>query len=199
VGVGARVLVLLSCAVLLGSGGCTSDAELAEASFSAEHEDARARVWIPINEPRSIGTYRVDVSWSDGTSDRAEGQRDGMVASVWLADLTGDDAPEAVVAVSSAGSGTYGSVHVYGRRGDELSRLQVGALTDSQSVGYMGHDVFSIGDGRLWRSYPIYREGDTNAAPSGGEARFWYSFSDGRWVADDEDADLGNAVWRCEF
>jgi hypothetical protein len=191
VGPGARVLALLSCAVLLWSGGCGSDAELAEASFSAEHEDARARVWIPINEPRSIGTYRVDVSWSDGTSDRAEGQRDGMVAGVWLADLTGDDAPETVVAVSSAGSGTYGSVHVYGRLDGELTRLQMGALVDSQAVGYRGHDVFSVEDGRLCRSYPVYREGDANAAPSGGEARFWYSFSDGRWVAEDENAASG--------
>jgi hypothetical protein len=174
----------VSCLVLLVSAGCSSDADLAEASFSAEHEGARARVWIPINEPRSVGTYRADVNWTDGTTDRAEGQRDGMVADVWLADLTGDGPPELVVALSSAGSGTYGSVHVYGRRDEGLVRLHVGALADSQMAGYMGHDAFSIEGGRLYRSYPVYEEGDVNATPSGGHARFRYSFSDGSWVAE---------------
>jgi hypothetical protein len=184
VGIAGRVLVLASCAILLLSAGCSSDADLAEASFSAEHAGVRARVWIPINEPRSVGTYRADVSWSDGTTDRAEEQRDGMVAGVWLADLTEDGSPELVIAISSAGSGTYGSVHVYGRRDEGLGRLHVSALTDSQTVGYMGHDLYSVEGGRLYRSYPMYKDGDVNATPSGEQARFSYSFPEGRWVAE---------------
>jgi hypothetical protein len=114
---------------------------------------------------------------------RAEAERDGMVAGVWLADLTDDRAPELVVAMSSAGSGTYGSIHVYGRRNGGLDRLQVATLADDQTSGYMGHDVFSIDGGRLYRSYPVYEEGDSNAAATGGKARFWYSFPECRWVA----------------
>jgi hypothetical protein len=162
--------------------GCGSDDDLAEAVYMADCEGVSARVWIPINEPRSVGTYRAEVAWGGGVSDRTEAERDGMISGVWLADLVGDPSPELVVAMSSAGSGSYGSVHVHGRTGDGLVRVPVGALGDGAPEGYMGHDTFEVAGGRLTRSHPVYLEEDPNAAPSGGDVSYWYSFSDSLWV-----------------
>jgi hypothetical protein len=48
--------------------------------------------------------------------------------------------------------------------------------------GYRGHDTFSLLNGELRRSYPIYKDGDTNASPSGGLARYRYDMAENRWV-----------------
>ena len=179
-----RLLAAGCCIALLASvWGCGSDEDLAEAIYTAGHGDSSVRVWIPIDEPRSTGTYRADVEWGDGVTDRIEEEREGMIAGVWMEDLAGDGQPELVVATASAGSGTYGVVHVYGRTDSGLEALELAPLSEVQRVGYMGHDVFSVEDGRLGRSHPIYAESDANASPSGGTAAFHYSFADSAWIA----------------
>jgi len=181
---GRRVLAAGWCIALLASVcGCGSDEDLAEAIYTAGHGDASVRVWIPINEPRSTGTYHARVEWGDGVTDRIEEERDGMIAGVWMEDLAGDGQPELVVATASAGSGTYGAVRVYGRTGSEPDVLGLAPLSEAQKIGYMGHDVFSVEGGRLGRSHPIYLESDPNASPSGGTAAFHYSFADSAWIA----------------
>jgi hypothetical protein len=171
-------------ALLSAAGGCARDEDLAEAVYVAEYEGAKARIWIPVNEPRSIGTYRAEVDWPDGTRDRIEAERNGMVAGVWLSDLEGDGTLELVVAMSSAGSGTYGSADVYRNRDGKLTPVGLSSLDDAQHPGYMGHDTFSVVGGRLLRSYPVYRSGDPNAAPTGGTVRLSYSFADSAWVSE---------------
>jgi len=181
---GRRALAAGWCVALLASVcGCGGDEDLAEAIYTAGHGDASVRVWIPINEPRSTGTYRADVEWGDGVTDRVEQERDGMIAGVWMEDLAGDGQPELVVATSSAGSGTYGVVRVYGRTGSGLDVLGLAPLSEAQRTGYMGHDVFSVEGGRLVRTHPTYVEGDPNSSPSGVTAAFHYSFADSAWVA----------------
>ena len=55
-------------------------------------------------------------------------------------------------------------------------------LAEAQRVGYMGHDHFEVVDGVLWRSFPLYANGDANAAPTGGTRRLRYDFDEHRWV-----------------
>jgi hypothetical protein len=178
-----RLVAVVALAALVAACGCARDDELAEAAYFAEWGAVTARVWIPVNEPRSIGTYRAEVTWPDGTVDRIGGERDGMIAGVWLADLENDGAPDLVVALTSAGSGSYGSVHVYRHRGSAFISIPVSDLSDAQKVGYMGHDAFSVEGGRLDREFPRYLEGDPNASPSGGRVRLRYSFADSAWMA----------------
>jgi hypothetical protein len=167
---------------LAAASGCADDADLAEAIFTARDDETSARVWIPVNEPRSVGTYRGEVVWSDGSTLLLEAERDGMISDVWLADLTGNGSPELVVASQSAGSGSYGSVDVYRRSGDAMLRLEISPLKREQREGYMGHDSFLVERDTLYRSYPVYLEGDPNAGPTGGRARLRYSFAEGLWV-----------------
>ena len=48
----------------------------------------------------------------------------------------------------------------------------------------MGHDQFAIGEAALLRRFPIYRNGDTNAAPTGGVRQLQYKLKAGEagWV-----------------
>jgi len=179
---GRLILAVSACIALAAAAGCARDEGLAEGTYAAQHAGVRARVSIPIEEPRSIGTYRAEVEWPDGTREQIQAERDGMVSNVWLVDLDSNGDQELVVAMSSAGSGAYGSVHVYERRNSSFGRLGLAPLSDDQRVGYMGHDVFSIEAGCLLRSYPVYLEGDPNSTPTGGEAVFWYSLADTAWV-----------------
>lgn len=55
------------------------------------------------------------------------------------------------------------------------------ALEDDPDVtrGYMGHDEFAVGEGSLLRRFPVYREGDNNAAPTGGTRQIRYKLEAG--------------------
>jgi hypothetical protein len=46
--------------------------------------------------------------------------------------------------------------------------------TSAAARGYMGHDEFAIVENSLVRRFPVYRDGDTNAAPSGGTRQIQY-------------------------
>jgi hypothetical protein len=46
----------------------------------------------------------------------------------------------------------------------------------------MGHDVVELRNGQLIRSFPLYRRGDTNAAPSGETVTYRYSLRQCAWV-----------------
>lgn len=182
----SRIGIGVALGALIAAGGCARDDELAEASYFARWEDTTARVWIPTNEPRSLGTYRAEVEWPDGTTDRIEADRDGMIADVWLADLESDGALELVVALASAGSGSYGSVHVHRRRDGAYGLVPLAELEEAERAGYMGHDVFTVEEGRLYRTFPRYEEGDPNASPSGGRVRLRYSFAENAWVVESD-------------
>ena len=178
----AAANILLLGLAALAAAGCASDEDLVEVLLTAQCSGVSARVWMPVNEPRSIGTYRAEIVWQDGTRCSFSGAREGMLSNVWLADLCGDGAPELVVTCASAGSGSYGTVDVYRHDSGGMVQVDVAPLDVERATGYMGHDSFFIDGGRLYRSYPVYADGDKNAEPTGGESALWYSFADSTWV-----------------
>jgi hypothetical protein len=52
------------------------------------------------------------------------------------------------------------------------------------SKGYMGHDEFRVVESTLVRRFPVYREGDANAKPTGGTRQIQYKLAAGEegWV-----------------
>jgi len=177
-----RASTLVLALLVLAAAGCARDEDLVEVLLTAQCSGVSARVWMPVNEPRSTGTYRGEIVWQDGTSHSVSAKREGMLGDVWLADLCGDGTPELVVTCASAGSGSYGTVDVYRYEAGRVVEVDVAPLDAEQSTGYMGHDSFFIDDGRLYRSHPVYADGDPNAEPTGGQSSFWYSFADSTWV-----------------
>jgi hypothetical protein len=112
---------------------------------------------------------------------------DGTVTGAEVADLNKDESPEIYIFITSAGSGSYGSLVAYGANDNKLlSEIYLPPLEDDKinSKGYMGHDSFAVKGNRLSRSFPFYLEGDTNADPTGGVRDLQYKLIAGEngWI-----------------
>jgi hypothetical protein len=112
---------------------------------------------------------------------------DGTVTGAEVADLNVDGSPEIYVYVTSAGSGSYGSLVAYSvNRRKSLSEIYLPPVTEDKvaSKGYMGHDEFAVGEGVLLHRFPVYRDTDTNAKPTGGTRQLQYKLVPGEagWV-----------------
>jgi len=112
---------------------------------------------------------------------------DGTVTGAEVADLNFDGSPEIYVYATSAGSGSYGSLIAYGTNNRKsMSPIYLPPVVDhpEASKGYMGHDEFAVVELGLVQRFPIYREGDTNAEPTGGTRQVQYKLEAGEagWV-----------------
>jgi hypothetical protein len=112
---------------------------------------------------------------------------DGAAYRAEVADLDANGWPEVYVYISAAGSGSYGSLVAYAvNNGKSATPIYMRPLTDDSvaSAGYMGHDEFAVVENRLVRRFPVYREGDTNSAPSGGMRQLQYKLVPGEagWI-----------------
>jgi hypothetical protein len=109
-------------------------------------------------------------------------EADGSVSGADAADINKDGSPEIYVYVNSAGSGSYGSLIAYSANHKKsMSEIYLSPLEDDKvnSKGYMGHDRFSIKDNHLVRSFPVYKDGDSNANPTGGTRQLEYKLVQG--------------------
>lgn len=102
---------------------------------------------------------------------------DGIVTGAEVADINADGSPEIYVYVNSAGSGSYGTLVAYSANNKKsLSGIYLPPLEDDKknSVGYMGHDEFTIIENSFARRFPVYNEGDANCCPKGGTRQLQY-------------------------
>lgn len=107
---------------------------------------------------------------------------DGHVVLAEVADLNVDGSPEIYVYAQSAGSGSYASLVAYSaNKKKSLSEIYLPPITDDPkaSKGYRGHDEFRVVESTLVRRFPVYREGDTNAKPTGGTRQIQYKLAAG--------------------
>ena len=112
---------------------------------------------------------------------------DGSAYKSELADLDRNGWPELYIYVSSAGSGSYGSLVAYAvNHGKSMTPIYLRPITEDAAAGkgYMGHDAFAIVENRLLRRFPIYRDKDTNSAPTGGTRQLEYRLVPGEagWI-----------------
>jgi hypothetical protein len=112
---------------------------------------------------------------------------EGTVSGAEIGDLDSNGFPEVYVYVTSAGSGSYGSLVAYAvNNGKIMMPIYLPPITDDAkaSKGYMGHDEFAVLENVLGRRFPIYKEGDTNADPSGKTRQLQYKLVPGGtgWV-----------------
>lgn len=174
-------------AIAVGFVGCSSTERPDDAGLVASSGSTHASVSVPDGEPASVGSYELVITLlpegeSDGSRQAITGKRDGTMSGVWVDDVTGDGAPDVVVSMSSAGSGSYGSCHVYARSGRVFEQVELAALTGEQRNGFMGHDSFRVADESLYREFPVYASDDPNARPSGGVLGYRYDFETAAWV-----------------
>lgn len=165
-------------------GGCAAHMPpemLRLAPTSVAYAGYHAAAGFSRSEPRSIGTYHVNLTYPSGARRKFLGERVGLIERIWLDDLDGDEIPELVIWMVSVGSGSYAKIDLYRLADPHLNVESLDPLREAQAEGYIGHDRIDIVEGRLARCFPIYRRGDTMAAPTGGERCLWYSLEAGVW------------------
>ena len=112
---------------------------------------------------------------------------EGTVSGAEIDDLDANGFPEIYIYVTSAGSGSYGSLVGYAvNRGKSVSQVYLPPVSDSPALsqGYRGHDEFAVVEGTLIQRFPIYRDLDTNARPTGKIRQLQYKLKAGEagWV-----------------
>lgn len=104
------------------------------------------------------------------------------IKSVHVADLDNNGFDEFYIITVSSGSGSYGNVIGFASNRDKsLSMIYLPEIRegDESFTGYMGHDIFSITNNILVRSFPVYQPTDTNNNPTGGRRRLTYELFPG--------------------
>lgn len=97
-------------------------------------------------------------------------------------DLNSDGSPELFIYTQSEGSGSYGHVYAFSVNNKQsMSQVYFQPTEENTSInkGYMGHDEFSVVETRLSQRFPIYKEGDSNANPTGGTRQITYRLIEG--------------------
>lgn len=103
----------------------------------------------------------------------------GRVTNAMVSDFNGDGAPELVVVVQSAGSGSHGSVQAWSAGRRTLEPISLPELSSQLAEGYQGHDEFALVSNSLVRRFPVYRAGDSNARATGGIREIIYTLVPG--------------------
>lgn len=180
-------LVALATVAVVCLCGCASEDRVEERGLFASGEGVEVRALVPEGEAASIGTYfllvELEAEGAGPAHVQINGERDGSLTGIWVDDVSGDGQMDIVLAMTSAGSGSYGSCHVYVREGERFGLRELAPLTDPQRDGFLGHDTFRVTDGVIFRSFPVYASDDPNARPSGGMLGYRYDFESGSWVA----------------
>lgn len=100
------------------------------------------------------------------------------INTVFVADLDSNGFDEFYIVTVSGGSGSYGNVIGFASNKDKsLSMISFPKVQEGDELftGYMGHDIFSVANNKLTRSFPVYRQSDKNNNPTGGVRRLTYS------------------------
>lgn len=135
----------------------------------------------------SIGSVTITPSGLEGDNSPITRETDGRVVTAEVGDLDVDNSPEVYVYTQSAGSGSYGGLIAYAANNRKsLSEIYLPPVAENPeaSKGYMGHDEFAVVENTLVQRFPVYKEGDTNAAPTGGTRQLQYKLAPGEagWV-----------------
>ena len=173
------IITLLASAVLLaitalGAGA----AEPFDQTLSLQGVSFR----VQTDNASSINRLTITPTGLEVDNHAIEVEADGTVTGAEVADLDANGSPEIYVYVTSAGSGSYGSLVAYAANNlKSLSQIYLPPIEESPraAAGYMGHDEFAVVEFSLVRRFPVYKAGDNNAAPSGGTRQLQYKLKAG--------------------
>lgn len=172
-----RCIALLLSTLFLTSCGDQPDTDQSTAGAVQSLELLGIHFKVSSTDQGSLNQLTIVPSGLSGANTPIEQEINGSVTKAIVADLNQDGAPEIYVFVTSAGSGSSGSLVAFASNHNKsLSEIHLPPLSDNPALakGYMGHDQLSLGNGVLQRRFPLYRDGDINAAPTGGTRQIDY-------------------------
>ena len=140
---------------------------------------------IIISETHPVGRSlsNIAINTQDFEHDFSEVFKDkNPISKVLLADLDQNGFDEIYIITASAGSGSYGNILGFASNKDKsLSMINFPKIEEGDKAfkGYMGHDYFEIRNHKLVRTFPVFRPGDTNQNPTGGNRKLLYGLYPG--------------------
>lgn len=142
---------------------------------------------VTCDQSGSLNRLKIQPQGLKGKNAVIEANADGTVTDAEVADLNGDGFPEIYIYVTSAGSGSYGSLIAYGSNKNlSLTEIYLPPLEENPKalVGYQGHDEFRVVENALVRRFPIYKKNDSQARPTGGTRQVQYHLVAGEagWI-----------------
>ena len=148
---------------------------------------------VQASDSGSLNTMTVSATGAELTGQSFDHEIDGSAYRAEMADLDANGWPELYVYISSAGSGSYGSLVAYAvNNGKSATPIYLRPITDdtAASAGYMGHDEFAVVENRLVQRFPVYEQGDTNSSPTGGTRQLQYKLVPGEagWILETDRA-----------
>jgi len=150
--------------------------------FDATLELKGIRFRVTATNEGSINRLRIVPSGLEIDHRAIEKEIDGSVTAAEVADINADGSPEIYVYVTSAGSGSYGSIVAFSvNRRKSLSEIYLPPVAENAAAakGYMGHDEFAVVETTFVQRFPVYRDGDTNNRPTGGTRQLQYKLVPG--------------------
>ncbi|TKG97325.1 hypothetical protein EYV94_02525 [Puteibacter caeruleilacunae] len=145
------------------------------------------RVEIEEDNSFSASISSLSLKFDDAISADTLKLETDPVVDVLLNDIDGNGVEELLLVTSSVGSGGYGSVYGFVLSDNKVVQCSIPEITKEQLSkgalfdGYMGHDRFYVEEGKLMREFPIYKEGDSNAHPTGGKKNIQYTLTNNRF------------------
>ncbi len=132
-----------------------------------------------ISEDRQSATVTITPSGLEIDNSPMTRPIEGRVKDAEVADIDVDQSPEIYVYLTSDGGDALLAFSANKRK--SLSDIYLPPLeeTPGAAVGYRGHDAFAVGEGRLLRRFPIYRDGDADTEPTGGMRQLQYRLEPG--------------------
>lgn len=132
-----------------------------------------------ISEDRRSATVTITPSGLEIGNSPVTRPIEGRVKDAEVADLNVDQSPEIYVYLTSEAGDSLVALSANKRK--SLSDVYLPPLdeTSGAAVGYRGHDAFAVGEGRLLRRFPIYRDGDADTDPTGGMRQLQYRLEPG--------------------
>ena len=177
------ILFLMSMALtMLSQNAFSAEAGDQRVSFDETMELQGIQFHVTSMNQNAINTLHITPTDLEIINDPIKQEVDGTVTGAEVADLNSDGSPEIYIYITSAGSGSYGSLVAYSvNNRKSLSEIYLPPLTQGSaaSKGYMGHDEFAVVDNTLVRRFPIYRKSDINAQPTGGIRQIQYKLISG--------------------
>jgi hypothetical protein len=167
--------------------GAPKEAEAKPAGFERSLELQGIRFKVSCSNNSSVNKLVITPAGLEIDNSPITRDVNGTVTGAEIADLNVDGSPEIYIYVTSAGSGSYGTLVAYSvNKRKSLSEIFLPPVADNAKAnqGYMGHDEFDIVENTFVQRFPIYGKGDTNATPSGKTRQVQYKLKQGEagWV-----------------
>lgn len=104
----------------------------------------------------------------------------GGITKAEIDDLNNDGFPDLILYVYSGANAEYGTVFAFASQDNKsyVPFVLPDAMLDGKlKDGYLGHDEFTLLEGKLMREFPLYKPGDDKDKPTGGKRFVQYSVS----------------------